>query len=155
MKNDRIRFILRFGGAALCLAAIIILAFPVVVLNEGCGPELSGCVANRYSAFDLSKVGAVGIECFWIPYWLIVCLPFLLCGALLRPLAWKIVGVAFSAFLLLPAVVLLVEPDHLALDAPAALSVSAILIAAFCAYAGAGVWQLVGKLVSDSSHRSA
>ncbi len=155
MKSDRIRFILRLGGAALCLAAIVILAFPVVILNEGCGPELSGCVANRYSAFDLSEVGAAGIEGFWIPYYLILCLPFLLCGALLRPLAWKIVGVAFSALLLLPAVLLLAEPGRLALEAPAAASVSAILIAAFCAYAGAGVWQLAGKPVSDSSHRSA
>jgi len=155
MKTEKIELILRIGGAILCLAAIIILAFPVVILNEGCGPEFSDCVANHYSAFNLSKVGAVGIECFWIPYWLIACLPFLICGAFLKPLAWKIVGVAFSAFLLLPAVVLLAEPDHLALETPAAISVSIILIVAFCTYAGIGVWHLVDKLLRDPFRHSA
>lgn len=150
MKQGKISLLLRLSSGLLCLASLIILTFPLVTLREGCGPDLSGCVTTNHSAFDLSKVGSAGIECFWIPYFLIVCLGFLLAGAFLRPIGWKIAGTVASALLLAPAFALFIEPDYLCLQAIAAMSVPILLMIAFALYAIAEILEIVRRPRSDS-----
>lgn len=153
MNKDRIPLMLRLSGGFFCLASIIILAFPLVGLHEGCDPESSSCVTTYYSAFNLSKVSAAGIESFWIPYYLLVCLTFLLVGALLKAFGWKIAGTVAAAFLLVPAFLLLIESDHLCLQAVAAVFVSAFLMIAFAFYSAAEVLEIVRKLTPRPSSR--
>ncbi|MFA6619943.1 MAG: hypothetical protein WCS90_02295 [Bacilli bacterium] len=153
MKNDKISLILRLLSSFFCLTSLIILAFPLVGLREGCGPDSSSCVIIYYSAFNLSKIGAAGIESFWIPYYLIVCLIFLFIGSFLISLRWKIVGSVAAVLLLVPAFILLIESDHLCLQEVSAVFVSVFLMLAFVSYSAALVFEIVWRRVSRPSSR--